>query len=224
MFEQEEICLKIQKMNKSKIAFGLFALVLLLVGILLFLFIGAGTEKWETTTAPPPPARDHPLELRLIGRQFYWTVWYPGRDGKFGKLREVSIDSVNILGLSKNNPFAQDDLVVRDLFYLPVNREIRWTMRSLGVVHGAYFPHFRAAQKVLPGMDSQLHFTVKSTTQAMRADTSRPNAATFDYLLACNEICGRGHYDMNMIVKVVENAAYQEWLNKQTTVGETLEW
>lgn len=41
------------------------------------------------------------IEIGLIARRFYWTVWYPGKDNKFGETKSELIDDENIIGLSK---------------------------------------------------------------------------------------------------------------------------
>jgi heme/copper-type cytochrome/quinol oxidase subunit 2 len=34
----------------------------------------------------------------------------------------------------------------------------------------------------------------------------------FEYYLLCNKICGASHYNMKMVIKVVEPEAYEQWL------------
>ena len=46
----------------------------------------------------------------------------------------------------------------------------------------------------------------------MRAKLNKPE---FDYILLCAKICGAGHYNMQVKVKVVSEKEYQEWLLKQ---------
>ena len=38
---------------------------------------------------------------------------------------------------------------------------------------------------------------------------------TFEYELACAELCGKGHYSMRKIVKVVDESEYRQWLSNQ---------
>ena len=49
---------------------------------------------------------------------------------------------------------------------------------------------------------------------------SKPRWEVFDYELACAELCGRGHYSMKKIVKVVEEADYKAWLKTQQSYYE----
>lgn len=46
----------------------------------------------------------------------------------------------------------------------------------------------------------------------MRVELNNPN---FEYELACAELCGRGHFSMRKVVKVVSQAEYEKWLSEQ---------
>jgi cytochrome c oxidase subunit 2 len=64
----------------------------------------------------------------------------------------------------------------------------------------------------VPGMPTYFQFTPKYTTEEMREKTNNP---TYDYVLLCAKICGSGHYNMQVKVKVVSEQEYQEWLVQQ---------
>jgi cytochrome c oxidase subunit 2 len=55
-------------------------------------------------------------------------------------------------------------------------------------------------------------FTPKYTTAQMKEKTGNPD---FEYEISCDQMCGKGHYSMKGIVKVVEPAEYLLWLAKQ---------
>jgi len=44
---------------------------------------------------------------------------------------------------------------------------------------------------------------------------SEPLWKTFNYELACAELCGEGHYSMRRLVRIVSQEEYEEWLNQQ---------
>ncbi|NRB84230.1 MAG: hypothetical protein HRU49_10725 [Winogradskyella sp.] len=44
----------------------------------------------------------------------------------------------------------------------------------------------------------------------------------FDYLLLCNKICGRSHYNMQMKIIVETQEEYDAWMEKQTTFANSL--
>jgi cytochrome c oxidase subunit 2 len=73
-------------------------------------------------------------------------------------------------------------------------------------------PHFRAQMNCVPGMPTTFWFTPTITTDEMRVKTNDPK---FDYLLLCAKICGTAHYNMQVKIVVVDDAAYATWLATQ---------
>ena len=67
---------------------------------------------------------------------------------------------------------------------------------------------------------------VKRTNQlrAQWAAEGRPNSDPweFDYVLLCNKICGKSHYNMQMKIVVVTEDEYKDWMAEQKTFTETL--
>ena len=44
----------------------------------------------------------------------------------------------------------------------------------------------------------------------------------FDYLLICNKICGKSHYNMQMKIIVEEEEEFNAWLKEQKTFKNSL--
>ena len=101
-------------------------------------------------------------------------------------------------------------------------------------------PHFRAQMNCVPGMITQFSFTPTKTTAEMRetpemidkvaninrirVEKSKELVAKgeegleryeFDYLLLCNKICGKSHYNMQMKIIVETQEEYEAWLKTQ---------
>ena len=120
-------------------------------------------------------------------------------------------------------------------------------MRSQDVLHSAYMPHFRAQMNCVPGMITQFGFTPTVTTVEMRqtpemiekianinkirvensksliANGEEPlESYEFDYLLLCNKICGKSHYNMQMKIIVESQEDYDTWINEQKTFPNSL--
>ena len=171
---------------------------------------------------------DDPLMVELYAQQFNWKARYAGEDNVLGKanVRLINLDNANILGLDESDPNAQDDVITTEL-HLPVGRPVLFKMRSQDVLHSAYMPHFRAQMNCVPGMITQFSFTPTVTTEEMRlnpdiyekvkninrirvkkskklqAKGEEPlDRYEFDYLLLCNKICGKSHYNMQMKIIV----------------------
>ena len=182
-----------------------------------------------------------PLLVELYAQQFNWKARYAGQDNVLGKanVRLINLDNANILGLDESDPNAQDDVITTEL-HLPVGRPVLFKMRSQDVLHSAYMPHFRAQMNCVPGMITQFAFTPTVTTEEMRLNPDiyekvkninriRVNKSKklqakgeepldryeFDYLLLCNKICGKSHYNMQMKIIVESEEDYNEWLNEQ---------
>ncbi len=187
---------------------------------------------------------DDPLIVELYAQQFNWTARYGGQDNVLGdaSVRLIDINRANVLGLDESDPNASDDVIVKEL-YLPVGRKVNFYMRSQDVLHSAYMPHFRAQMNCVPGMITQFSFTPTITTEEMRlnpdvvdkvkrtnqlraqwAAEGRPNSDPweFDYVLLCNKICGKSHYNMQMKIIVVTEDEYNDWMAEQKTFTQTL--
>jgi len=191
---------------------------------------------------------EDPMVIELYAQQFKWTARYGGEDNVLGKanVRLIDIDKANILGVAEDDPNAQDDVIVSEL-HLPVGQQIVFKMRSQDVLHSAYMPHFRAQMNCVPGMVTQFGFTPTITTEDMRnspdmldkvqninqiriekskaltADGEQPlEPYEFDYLLLCNKICGKSHYNMQMKIIVETQEEFDAWMAEQKSFPDSL--
>jgi cytochrome c oxidase subunit 2 len=187
---------------------------------------------------------DDAIVVELYGQQFYWAARVSGEDNVLGKANVRYIEGVNILGVDLADPYAQDDIVVKEL-HIPKGKKIHFKMRSQDVLHSAYMPYFRAQMNCVPGMVTEFAFEPIYTTaeyrelpymiekvaniNAIRAEKSIALVAegkaaldryNFDYLLLCNKICGASHYNMQMKIIVDTPEDYKVWLKEQTVLAE----
>ena len=211
--------------------------VIVLAGLILW-----GLYAW--TNIMDINDEDDPLIVELYAQQFNWTARYGGADNVLGdaNVRMIDIDNANVLGLDISDPNASDDIIVKEL-HLPVGRKVNFKMRSQDVLHSAYMPHFRAQMNCVPGMITQFSFTPTITTEEMRknsdvaAKVKRTNKIRaekaakgipntdpweFDYILLCNKICGKSHYNMQMKIIVESEEDYNKWIASQQTFGKTV--
>src|SRR5580704_2452969 len=101
------------------------------------LFIGLnlmGSRVWASQRFDPPAAGA--VQVEVTGMQFAWYFRYPGPDGTYGKtspnLMDPSAGGEAAIGLSQNDPAAKDD-VVTGTMYLPIDREVDVSLRSVDV-------------------------------------------------------------------------------------------
>ncbi len=208
--------------------------VIVLAGLIIYgLFTWSDIMNFEE--------EDDALVVELYAQQFNWKARYAGEDNVLGKsnVRLINLNNANILGLDESDPYAQDDVITTEL-HLPVGRQVIFKMRSQDVLHSAYMPHFRAQMNCVPGMVTQFAFTPTMTTEQMRQTPQMIDKITninkiraeksekliakgeepldrydFDYLLLCNKICGKSHYNMQMKIIVETEEEYEAWINEQ---------
>ncbi|APY11240.1 cytochrome C oxidase subunit II [Seonamhaeicola sp. S2-3] len=208
--------------------------VIVLAGLIIY-----GLNTWINIMGVDES--DDPLVVELYAQQFNWKARYAGADNTLGKanVRLIDIDRANILGLDESDPNAQDDIITTEL-HLPVGKPVLFKMRSQDVLHSAYMPHFRAQMNCVPGMITQFGFTPTVTTEEMRqnpdmiekvqninnirVEKSKDLVAEgedaleryeFDYLLLCNKICGKSHYNMQMKIIVETQEEFDAWIKEQ---------
>ncbi|PKQ44354.1 cytochrome c oxidase subunit II [Confluentibacter flavum] len=215
--------------------------VIVLAGLIIY-----GLNTWINIMGVDES--EDPLIVELYAQQFNWKARYGGEDNTLGKanVRLIDIDRANILGIDEGDPNAQDDIITTEL-HLPVGKPVLFKMRSQDVLHSAYMPHFRAQMNCVPGMITQFGFTPTVTTAEMRqtpdmvdkvaninkirVENSKDLVAKgeealspyeFDYLLLCNKICGKSHYNMQMKIVVETQEEYDAWIKEQTTFKNSL--
>jgi len=211
--------------------------VIVLAGLILW-----GLYTW--TNIMDINDEDDPLIVELYAQQFNWTARYGGDDNVLGgaNVRMIDIDRANVLGLDESDPYAGDDVIVKEL-HLPVGRKVNFKLRSQDVLHSAYMPHFRAQMNCVPGMITQFSYTPSITTEQMRlnpdvvdkvkrtnairaerAANGEPNSDPweFDYILLCNKICGKSHYNMQMKIIVETEEEYNAWMESQQTFSQLM--
>ncbi|WP_111307688.1 cytochrome c oxidase subunit II [Confluentibacter sediminis] len=215
--------------------------VIVLAGLIIY-----GLSTWINIMGVDES--DDPIVIELYAQQFNWTARYAGEDNTLGKanVRLIDIGRANILGIDESDSYGQDDVITKEL-HLPVGKPVLFKMRSQDVLHSAYMPHFRAQMNCVPGMITQFGFTPTVTTADMRqnpdivdkvANINRIRVAEsetlvakgeealspyeFDYLLLCNKICGKSHYNMQMKIVVETQEEYDAWMKEQKTFKNSL--
>lgn len=185
------------------------------------LLVGLAIPFWSREIVAQPAAAENPVEVRVVAQQFAWNIHYPGLDGKFGRTDARLIDDqANPLGLDRDDPAGQDDVVTINQLYLPVNRPVTVHLTTLDVVHSFFVPEFRVKQDAIPGMSIPISFTPTVTTESMRAyyqDEAR------NYEIACAQLCGLGHFRMRGYVTVLEPEAFEAWLAAEVEAARALE-
>ncbi len=208
--------------------------------VMSILVVG-GLKVWNETMADVS-AEDVPMgyydasiengyiEVEATGMQFNWLLRHPGADGLIGEKDYKKITAVNPLGQDFADPKNIDDIHLDELV-LPKGAKVRVRITSRDVLHNFDLPHFMVKMDAVPGMPTYFVFTPTKTTEEYRNDLSThpvwntpydpedPEGPkrweAFEFELACAELCGKGHYSMKKIVKIVTPEEYNEWLAAQ---------
>ncbi|MBR0827679.1 cytochrome c oxidase subunit II [Bradyrhizobium manausense] len=171
-------------------------------GIGVAAMLAPGLIVWHQFVTVPADA----TEIEVMGQQWQWSFRLPGKDGRLGTSDVRNISPENPLGLNREDPHGQDDVVIEngDL-HLPIGKPVKVLLRSVDVLHDFYVPEFRAKMDMVPGMVT--YFWIRPI-----------RTGTFDVL--CAELCGAAHYQMRAKVIVDEESDYHAWLEQQKTFAE----
>jgi cytochrome c oxidase subunit II len=195
--------------------------------IALTVLVVIGLRNWFIFTGDAPKEA---MVVEVTGKQFSWMFRYPGKDNIFGKKyfrlidegagnqlgqiwRDTTIHVKNSRGGSremsfKADPTNFDDVFVAQTMYLVKGKPVKLVINSRDVVHNVGLPHFRMKMDAVPGTPTTLWFTPQYTTAEMREITGNPN---FNYEIACDQMCGNGHYSMKGTVVVVDENEFRIW-------------
>jgi cytochrome c oxidase subunit 2 len=152
------------------------------------------------------PSKAEATQVMVVAQQFNWNVFYPGKDGEFGKrdLRLVSND--NPWGVVKEDPLGKDDITPpMGTIHVPVGKPVIVYLTSKDVIHSFKVIAMRVTQDAIPGLRIPLHFT------PTKAGT---------YQINCAQLCGNGHSSMaggRLVVDTPED--YEKWMATQTKGG-----
>ena len=158
-----------------------------------------GLFVWADFVEVPDDA--HVVEA--VGQQWHWTYRLPGEDGKLGEVDAERITNDNPFGMDPDDPNGRDDvLVYNGDIHIPVNKPVKFLLRSKDVLHDFAVAQFRVKMDLVPGTNTFLWLTPTKTGR---------------FEILCEELCGVAHYTMRGAVVVDERADYQTWLDQQPT-------
>ena len=179
--------------------------------ITLTILVVFGLKYWFKFTADAP--KNSQL-IEITGHQFGWEIRYPGKDGMLGKKNYKLTDPAknNPLGVDWADAASHDDVHVNTTMHVVVNKPVKLVINSQDVIHDVGLPQFRLKMDAVPGTPTTLWFTPTITTEEMKKKTGNPD---FVYEIACDQLCGKGHFTMRGVVVVETQKEYNAWWIKQ---------
>jgi cytochrome c oxidase subunit 2 len=176
------------------------------IPVFIFLALAIyGNEMWTRMRMETPP--NDALQLAVVGEQFGWNLRYPGPDGKLAKMDAQKVGKDNPFGVDPNDPDGRDDFTTYNDMVIPVGKAVRLHLGSKDVIHSFYVPEFRLYQDMVPG---RVYDFVWFKTDAIG-----------QFQLACNQLCGQGHYKMFGKLGVVTPEEFAAWAQGKAPTAAT---
>lgn len=143
--------------------------------------------------------KDADIDVLITGYQWKWKYEYIDPQGNnvsfFSSLRTPQSEIYN------EEPKGQDYLLeVDEPLYLPVNKKVRFLVTGNDVIHSWWVPELAVKRDAIPG------FINEAAARPIKTGIFRGQ---------CAELCGRDHGFMPIVVNVVSENEYNDWLGKK---------
>lgn len=153
---------------------------------------------------------DSDLDIMITGYQWKWKYEYIDENGEnvvfFSNLRTPKDEIYNHEGKGEHYLLEVDEPV-----YLPVNKKARFLITGNDVIHSWWVPKLAVKKDAIPG------FINEAWTKPIKTGVYRGQ---------CAELCGRDHGYMPIVVNVVEEAEFNDWISekkaKQAEIAELM--
>ncbi len=147
------------------------------------------------------------MEIVVKGWQWKWEYKYLDEDDNprndvsfFSNLDQASRDaSLNSEKMTFSAEKIEDPnylLEVDNPLVIPVNKKVKFLVTAEDVIHSFWVPDFSVKKDAVPGIINDVWAKVPETGV---------------YRGVCAELCGKDHGYMPIVVKVVEQAEFDEW-------------
>ena len=130
------------------------------------------------------------VTIKAIGNQWYWSYEYP--DYEEIMFDSIMLDDAEAAAAGHPRLLGTDSRIV-----VPVNKVVRVQVTANDVIHAWTIPAFGAKIDAVPGVLNETWF--KAEKEGL-------------YYGQCSELCGIRHGFMPIMVEVVSEAEYAEWL------------
>ncbi len=151
-------------------------------------------DMYDTTEAD--------LDIKVTGYQWRWKYDYVDEGfGYFSNLATPQDEIYNRMDKTENYLLEVDRPLV-----IPAGQKVRFLMTANDVIHSWWVPAFGLKKDAIPGFINEAWATV-----------DEPGI----YRGQCTELCGKDHGFMPVVVKVVPQDEYDQWVIEQREAAET---
>ena len=142
------------------------------------------------------------VTIQVTGWQWKWQYNYRNEDLSFFSNLATDSNEARQLGADSSLVAKADTylLNVDKPIVVPVNKKVRLLLTSNDVLHAWWVPALAVKRDAIPGFINESHFTATKTGI---------------YRGQCAELCGKDHGFMPIVVKVVEQGEYNDWIKSQ---------
>jgi len=139
------------------------------------------------------------ITIKVTGYQWKWGYDYVKGEGEgIGFISTLSTPRDQIEGRA---PKGENYLLeVDNELVVPVGKKVRVLTTAADVIHSWWVPAFGAKQDAIPGFIRDMHFTADKTGV---------------YRSQCAELCGKEHGFMPIVVRVVAQEEYAQWVGEK---------
>lgn len=142
-------------------------------------------------------------EITILAKGYQWKWQYKYMDYQ-GK--ELDVNFFSNLATHQNQIYNTEEksenylLEVDNPLVVPTGKKIRVLLTAADVIHSWWVPEFGVKKDAIPGYINQVWFKV-----------DKPGI----YRGQCAELCGKDHGFMPVVVKVLPEAEFNAWLDKE---------
>lgn len=136
------------------------------------------------------------VNIQVTGYQWKWQYNYLEDDISFFSNLSTDMDEINNL-VPKGENYLQE---VDEMVVIPVGKKVRFLITANDVIHSWWMPAFAIKQDAIPG------FVNTAWTKVDKPGVYRGK---------CTELCGKNHGFMPIVVKVVEQDEYNQWVDEK---------
>jgi cytochrome c oxidase subunit 2 len=147
-------------------------------------------------------SRDPDVSIVVTAYQWKWHYRYQDNEVEFFS----SLADSSLMARRKDagiDPFSVENylLEVDNPLVVPVGQKVRLLLTSNDVVHSWWMPDFAIKKDAIPGIVNEAWFRAEETGT---------------YRGQCAELCGKDHGYMPVVVEVVEQDAYDAWVQARS--------
>ena len=141
------------------------------------------------------------ITIKATGWQWKWQYEYLDEGLNFFSSLDKASNEARQLKSGKDVAAVDNYLLdVDNPIVVPVNKKIRILTTANDVIHAWWVPELAVKRDAIPGFINESWFKAEKTGT---------------YRGQCAELCGKDHGFMPIVVKVVEEAEYAQWVSQQ---------